>query len=151
MFAQCLTHLWSTIPLGIICSVKVLTVCDIRQCISFDSLRPSDAIWWHRTVSTLAQMMACCLMAPRKYLNQYWLIISQIMYHSHETDFTLSVHATSLYEFQSHTFEITATFSRGQWVNENGRSWHMICEILKLETVKKSITFSDFNDMFLWW
>ena len=29
-----------------------------------NSLRPSDAIWRHRSVSTLAQVMACCLTKP---------------------------------------------------------------------------------------
>ena len=40
----------------------------------FNSLRPSDAIWRHRSGSTLAQVMACCLTAPSHYLNQCWLI-----------------------------------------------------------------------------
>ena len=31
---------------------------------SFNSLRPSDVIWQHRSESTLAQVMACCLTAP---------------------------------------------------------------------------------------
>ena len=30
----------------------------------FNSLRSSDAIWCLRTLSTLVQVMACCLMAP---------------------------------------------------------------------------------------
>ena len=34
-----------------------------------NSLWPSDAIWQHWTWSTLAQVMACCLMAPSHYLN----------------------------------------------------------------------------------
>ena len=29
----------------------------------FNSLWPSDAIWWHRSWSTLARVIACCLMA----------------------------------------------------------------------------------------
>ena len=33
-----------------------------------NSLMPSDAIWRHRSGSTLAQLMACCLMAPSHYL-----------------------------------------------------------------------------------
>ena len=33
-----------------------------------DSLWPSDAIWQHRTDSTLVHGMACCLMAPSHYL-----------------------------------------------------------------------------------
>ena len=40
----------------------------------FNTLRPSDAIWRHRSGSTLAQAMACCLTAPKHYLNQCWLI-----------------------------------------------------------------------------
>ena len=42
------------------------------------SLRPSDAIWQHRSGSTLAQVMDCCLTAPSHYLNQCWLIISKV-------------------------------------------------------------------------
>ena len=34
-----------------------------------NSLWPNDAKWWHETWSILAQMMACCLMAPSHYLN----------------------------------------------------------------------------------
>ena len=51
-------------------------------------LRPSDAIWRQITRSTLAQVMACCLTAPSHYLNQCWLIISKVLYHSCEVNFT---------------------------------------------------------------
>ena len=44
----------------------------------FNSLRPSDVIWWQRSGSTLAQVMACGLTAPSHYLNQCWLIISKV-------------------------------------------------------------------------
>ena len=40
------------------------------------SLWPSDAIWRHRSWSTLAQVMASCLTASSHYLNQGWLIVS---------------------------------------------------------------------------
>ena len=53
-----------------------------------NSLRPSDAIWRHRSGSTLAQVMACCLMEPSHYLNQYWLIITNIQFHSSDGNFT---------------------------------------------------------------
>ena len=36
-----------------------------------------------RSGSTLAQLMACCLMAPSHYLNQCWLIISEVQWHSY--------------------------------------------------------------------
>ena len=39
----------------------------------FNSLGPSDAIWQQRSGSPLAQVMACCLMAPSHYLHQCWL------------------------------------------------------------------------------
>ena len=41
-----------------------------------NSLWPSDAIWQHRSGSTLAQVMACCLMAPSHYLNQFWSLVT---------------------------------------------------------------------------
>ena len=50
--------------------------------ISFNSLWPSDAIWRHISGSTLAQVMACCLTAPSHYLNQCWLIISEVRWQS---------------------------------------------------------------------
>ena len=39
---------------------------------------PSNAIWRHKSGSTLAQVMACCLTALRHYLNQCWLIINGV-------------------------------------------------------------------------
>ena len=42
-----------------------------------NSLGPSAAIWWQRSGSTLAQVIACCLMAPSYYVNQCWLIINK--------------------------------------------------------------------------
>ena len=53
-----------------------------------NSLRPSDAIWRQRTGSTLAQVMAWCLTAPSHCLNQCWLIISKVPWHSCEDNFT---------------------------------------------------------------
>ena len=47
-----------------------------------NSLWPSDTIWRHESGSTLAQVMACCLTAPSHYLNQCWLIISGVQWHS---------------------------------------------------------------------
>ena len=37
-----------------------------------------------RSGSTLVQVMACCLTAPSHYLNQCWLIISKVLWHSSE-------------------------------------------------------------------
>ena len=53
-----------------------------------NSLWPSDAIWQHLYGSTLAQVMACCLMAPSHYLNQCWLIFSKFQWHPLEGNCT---------------------------------------------------------------
>ena len=55
------------------------------------SLRPSDAIWRQGSRSTLVQVMACCLTAPSHYLNQYWLIISEVQRHSPGRNFMRNV------------------------------------------------------------
>ena len=62
---------------------------------SVNSLWPSDAIWQHKSRSTLAQVMACCLMVPSHYLNQCWLIISKIQWHPSESNFTRDTSAIS--------------------------------------------------------
>ena len=59
-----------------------------------NSLSPSDAILWQRSGSILAQVMACCLMAPSHYLNQCWLIISEVLCHSSEGNFIRDTSAT---------------------------------------------------------
>ena len=48
----------------------------------FNSLWPSNAIWWHGTGSTLAEVMACCLTAPSHYLNWCWLLSSEVQWQS---------------------------------------------------------------------
>ena len=54
----------------------------------FNSLWPNDAIWRHRSRSTLAQVMACCLTTPSHYLIQCWLIFSKVQWHSVEGTLT---------------------------------------------------------------
>ena len=58
-------------------------------------LWPSDAISRHRPGSTLAQVMAWCLTAPSHYLNQCWLIVSKVQWHSSEGNFTKDTSATN--------------------------------------------------------
>ena len=60
-----------------------------------NSLWPSDTIWWHKSGSTLAQVMACCLTAPSHYLNQCWLIISKVQWHRFKSNFTRDTPAIS--------------------------------------------------------
>ena len=62
----------------------------------FNSLWPSDTIWRHRSGSTLAQVMACCLTAPSHYLNQCWLIINKVQWHSSEHNYTRDTSAPKI-------------------------------------------------------
>ena len=55
-----------------------------------------------------------CLMALKNNLNYCWY---EAMWHSPESNFTVSAQATILYnEFENHTFEIAATSPSGHWV-----------------------------------
>ena len=87
---------------------------------------PSDAIWRYWSGSTLAQIMACCLTAPSHYLNQCWLLISEVPWHLPDNNFTVSAQSTILYnEFENLTFIITSTAKspKGQWVHESVATW----------------------------
>ena len=53
-----------------------------------NSLWPNDAIWWHRSRSTLVQVMAWCRQATSHYLNQCWLIFSKVQWHSVDSNLT---------------------------------------------------------------
>ena len=80
---------------------------------------PSDATWWHRYGSTLAQVMAWCHQAPSHYLSQRWFLIKCVVWHSPKNNLTLSIQDTILCnEFNHCTFKITATSPRDQWVNQ---------------------------------
>ena len=61
--------------------LKVLSRTFWDVSIMFNLLLPSDAIWKNESGSTLAQVMACCLMATSHYLNQSWLIINKVQWH----------------------------------------------------------------------
>ena len=80
----------------------------------FNSLWPSDAIWWHRLRSTLVHVMACCLTATSHYLNKCWLIISHIFWHSHDVNFTANMQNRYLwYEFKKYQLKVTTTRVNG--------------------------------------
>ena len=54
----------------------------------FNSLWPIDDIGHHRTWSSLVQVMTCCLTTPSHYMNQGWLIISEVSWQSIKSDLT---------------------------------------------------------------
>ena len=75
-----------------------------------NSLWPSGTIWCWRSGSTLAQVMACCLMATSHYLSQCWLIISEVLQHLPESSLPVSAWTTILcLEFEQYICNITAT------------------------------------------
>ena len=61
--------------------------------------------------------MACCLTAPSHYLNQCWLMISEVLWHSPDSNFTESTQNIYRWnEFEIYSFETVVKFPRGQWV-----------------------------------
>ena len=86
--------------------------------LALNSLWPIDATWWQGSGSTLAQVMACCLMAPSHYLNQCWLIISKVQWHPSENNFTRDTPAISHWILlENYLSKILFKSPRGQWVN----------------------------------
>ena len=52
-----------------------------------NSLSHRDATWRQRSGSTSAQVMACCLTAPSHFLNQCWLVNSEVRWYLPESEF----------------------------------------------------------------
>ena len=76
--------------------------------------------------------MAFCLTPRNHYLNQWWLLMSEVLWHSSESNFTASTQGTILYnEFKNFTFKIPATSPRGQWVNSQ-KPPHICHDIMSL-------------------
>ena len=100
--------LWRFLPPGVSTASSFTCKCErniyTRRLSDTDNpLGPSDTIWQHRSGSTLAQVMACCLMAPSHYLNQCWLMMSEIWWHSPEGNFTGNAQDICLwYEFENY-------------------------------------------------
>ena len=64
---------FTTLWYSLVQNIQFNVCCDLSNAPQINcyvnSVWPSDAIWWHVTGSTWAQIMACCLMAPSHYLN----------------------------------------------------------------------------------
>ena len=116
-----------------------------------NSFWPSDTIWCHRSGSTLAQVMAWCLTAASHYLNQYWLIISEVLWHSPKNNFTGSYQAAVLYnEFENCTFEITTSSPRANvWISTTMTRLHVLLTHLRMDKIA-AISQTIFWDTFGW-
>ena len=78
----------------------------------------------------LGQVMACFLMAPSHYLNQCWLIISDVQWHSYQDKHQ------SLKSVLNYISTISSKFPRGQWVKVNKFMRCPICYINMLRWLK---------------
>ena len=84
----------------------------------FNSLWPGDAIWRHGTRSTLAQVIPCCMTAPSHYLNQCWLIIHEVPWHSSGCiSIRGSEETNKKNNIENGSFKMASRSPRGQWVN----------------------------------
>ena len=81
-------HIYASHSLNDLTMVMIMACCLIISWTNINSLWPNDAIWGHRSASTLSQVMACCLTAPSHHLDQCWLIIRKIQLHSSDGNFT---------------------------------------------------------------
>ena len=88
-----------------------MLLCQYRKAHCWDK-RLVTLFLQHRSGSTLAQLMACCLTAPSHYLNQFWLFTKDVLWQtSHESNFSGTAHVRDpLHMFKDHTFEINHVF-----------------------------------------
>ena len=60
--------------------------------------------------------MACWLTVPSHQLHQYGILLTVVLWHSSESNFTAVAQAT-INGFKKNIPDITVTFFRGQWIN----------------------------------
>ena len=78
----------------------------------------SDATWLQRSGSTLAQVMAWCLIAPSHYLNQSWPLMNEVLWHLPKNNF--KAHTQDIFckmNLEIIILKITFISNRRQWVN----------------------------------
>ena len=67
--------------------------------------------------STLVQVMALCYVAQSHYLNQCWLIIDRVLWHSPESNFITSmININPKHVLRDYIFKLSATSTRVQRV-----------------------------------
>ena len=107
-----------------IMGLRVYFIMNQKQWLDVNSLWPSDDIWWHRSLYTMAQVMACCPTAPGHCLNQCWLIISEVKSPPALTWGQFQREILKIF-LKKHVLELPILSSqspRGQWVKQ----WYVI-------------------------
>ena len=101
-----------------------------------NSLRLSVAIWSQGTCSILVQIMAWCHPAPSHYLNQYWLIISEVWWHLPQGNFSWNVQDRySWYEFEYYYLRLKSRSPEGNELNTR-QKLQLIEMVIKSSLVK---------------
>ena len=103
------------------------------------SLSPSDIMWRHRSESTVAQVMAWYRQAPSHYLNQCRFLISEVQWHSSESNFRASTPVSIQHnESETKTFKIIATYPQYHWVTEicHNCLWHTYYMLYRHKSVQ---------------
>ena len=106
-----------------------------------NSLWPSDIIWWQGSRSTLAQVMACCLTAPSHYLNQCWLMISEVLWHSSDNKYRELHLQLDKYNQWFHYYDVTWASQQHKWL----ATQRFVQQLPWLTTKKKSKLYCELN------
>ena len=105
---------------------------------AINALRPGDAIWrqWSRT--TLTQVMTWCLTAPSHYLNQCWLIIRGVLWHSSENSFAgIALGINSGYEIEKDILKIIFKSPRGLNWQRVSQHWFRLA-LVQIKTWRRT-------------
>ena len=125
MMVSLLTHICVTRPQWVVAALGSSVFARLhleRQ--SRNSLWPSDAIGRQISGSTLAQVMTCCLTAPNNYLNQCWLIISEVQWHSYQGNFTRDASTINhLNPFENYILKFHSNFARANELRYGVLRW----------------------------
>ena len=108
------THYLTPRMLYILQETRYLCFFRLTQIAWMQKLTHCGLVRQHRSGSTLAQVMACCLTAPSHYLNQCWLIIRQVQWHPYQGNFTKDASTINhLNLFENYMSKISFRFRRG--------------------------------------
>ena len=105
------------------CLYRLQNIHYFNQALCVNSLWPSDAIWHHRTWSTLVEATACYLTVPSRYLNQCWLIISELLCHPFECASWQEMLKISLLGMSLNISNFVMTSSNGNIFRVTGPLW----------------------------
>ena len=101
-----------------------------------NSLWHSDTIWRQRSGSTLAQVMACCLRALSHYLNQCWLIVSEVSdIHLRASSQEITQPSITEIIWKNQVPKISFKFPRRQWVNVSTHTLSLADSLFHLMSV----------------